>query len=76
MSLALELDPILDRTERESVRRVDDWPEPPSASAYAGIVGDFVDTVLAEAARWKCRPVSVASYGKVVGVSTRSPMQK
>jgi hypothetical protein len=28
------------------------------------------------AARWKCGPVSVASHGKVVGVSTRSPMQK
>ena len=29
-----------------------------------------------DAARWKCCPVSVASHGTVVGVSTRSPMQK
>jgi hypothetical protein len=31
---------------------------------------------LRDAVRWKCRSVSVASHGKVLGVSTRSPMQK
>jgi hypothetical protein len=56
-----------------------------SRAVAATDVGD-IETMLAEenrpfvaprdAARWKCRPVSVASHGKVVGVSTRSPMQK